>query len=107
MLRSFRMILGSVAILIAILALFNFSQRDRIPIKSAAFSRFIEEITARNLPENFDYNTLCLTLIVSTGDTEKRWQLTYEPGNRESVERIARLLKLLDESKVFETLIST
>jgi hypothetical protein len=104
--QSLRIVSGGFAILIAVLVVFNFSQRSHTPLKVSAFSRVASTLSMPDIPnESFEAVTVAVSLQASS--ITKRWEVRYDPTQLETAEQLARLIKLLQESKVYETFVTT
>jgi hypothetical protein len=104
--QSLRIVAGGFAILIAVLVTFNFSQRSHTPIKVSAFARIASTlIIPETAPESF--SSMTIIVVSQSSAVSKQWELAYDANRHETAEQLARLIKLLQESKVYDTFVTT
>jgi hypothetical protein len=104
--RSIRIFIGAFAILVSVLVVFNFSQRSRIPLKVSDFAKAVQPLLNTTIePALLD----SLQIVVRTKQSaeQKGWVFSYSATDLRNSERLVRLLKLLSESKVYESLLAT
>jgi hypothetical protein len=104
--RSIRIFIGAFAILVSAITLFNFSQRSRIPLNVSEFAKAVQPLMNTTI-EPALLESLQIVVRTKQSTEQKGWIFSYSATDVQNSERLVRLLKLLSESKVYESLLAT